>query len=209
MMKYFAGAISALFFGWLVVQAVQTAPTQWQKIVDLASVEVVQDGSCSGVLVAENTVLTASHCITVGKEDEFLTVNVQGKEYIARVNKINRDSDLALLVIPGVTFKGAVKIAFEQGKILDKVCAIGNPRAILPDTVTCGIISYIDREIKDIKHKLLQVDLSGAPGNSGGGLFNAYGELIGILTNAYATPYEWGGQYVFGTNLKDIKEFLS
>lgn len=83
----------------------------------------------------------------------------------------------------------------------EHVFSIGNPSGELPMTVSQGIISYIDRavEISNVGYMhLLQTDVQINKGNSGGGLFNMYGELVGI-TNAgnlsldginYAIPHK-------------------
>ena len=68
----------------------------------------------------------------------------------------------------------------------ETVFAVGNPSGTLPGTVSSGIISYLEREVSlsDIGiMKLMQIDVPTNPGSSGGGLYNLYGELIGI-TNA-------------------------
>lgn len=82
----------------------------------------------------------------------------------------------------------------------EPVFAIGNPGGELPGSVSRGIISYIDRRISISEIGELDVfqhDATIDHGSSGGGLFNSYGELIGI-TNAgsetlnniyYAIPY--------------------
>jgi serine protease Do len=79
--------------------------------------------------------------------------------------------------------------------------AIGNPSGKLPGSVSDGVISYIDREVNISEvgeMQLFQHVASIDHGSSGGGLFNLYGELIGI-TNAgndaynnifYAIPYQ-------------------
>ncbi|MBE5753937.1 MAG: trypsin-like serine protease [Clostridiales bacterium] len=83
----------------------------------------------------------------------------------------------------------------------ESVFAIGNPSGELPMNVSDGIISYLDRKanINGVGEMLLtQIDVQINHGSSGGGLFNYYGELVGI-TNAgsetydginYAIPYE-------------------
>ena len=85
--------------------------------------------------------------------------------------------------------------------LAEEVYAIGNPGGYLPATVSRGIISYVDRQVSISEVGLLtlfQHDASIDHGSSGGGLFNMYGELIGI-TNAgsdvlnsifYAIPYK-------------------
>ena len=63
------------------------------------------------------------------------------------------------------------------------VIAIGNPLGSLGGTVTTGIISALDREIDvgGTMMNLLQTNAAVNPGNSGGGLFNMSGELVGIV----------------------------
>ncbi len=59
--------------------------------------------------------------------------------------------------------------------------AIGNPTGQLRGTVTQGIISAVKRELtSSTPLRLIQTDAALNPGNSGGPLFNAYGEVIGI-----------------------------
>ena len=69
---------------------------------------------------------------------------------------------------------------------------MGNPTGYLPGTVTKGIVSYINREVsvEDIgTMTLIQVDAAINHGNSGGGLFNLAGELIGVV-NSGADDYQ-------------------
>lgn len=86
-------------------------------------------------------------------------------------------SDLVTAKIPPVEYKA------RRG---ETVFSVGNPTGSLPGTVSSGIISYLEREvaIADLGTMvLMQIDVPTNPGNSGGGLYNLYGELIGI-TNA-------------------------
>ena len=95
-----------------------------------------------------------------------------------------------------------------KAKIMDKnyalvegetIFAIGNPTGVLPGTVTSGVVAYVNRQasIDEIgTMTLIQIGVVINPGSSGGALFNAYGELVGI-TNAgnaskmtyYAIPH--------------------
>ena len=61
--------------------------------------------------------------------------------------------------------------------------AVGNPLGTLSNTVTNGIVSALNREVtvQGNDMNLIQTSASISPGNSGGGLFNANGELIGIV----------------------------
>ncbi len=73
----------------------------------------------------------------------------------------------------------------------ESIFAIGNPGGTLPGSVADGVVSYPEREVivGDVGYMdLMQISVTTNPGNSGGGLYNLYGELIGI-TNAGNTNY--------------------
>ncbi len=76
--------------------------------------------------------------------------------------------------------------------VAEEVFAVGNPTGTLPGSFSAGYVSYLDRvaTVEDIgAMTLLQIAVPINPGNSGGGLYNLYGELVGI-TNAGNTDYE-------------------
>jgi len=133
----------------------------------------------------------------------------------------DRDGDIALLKlkvgdrkdkygeavsIQTATFPNPNTISVEYG---EEVFAIGNPTGRLPMTYLHGYVSYLDRRIAldsvGIMSNLIQHDCAITHGNSGGGLFNMKGQLIGI-TNAgvsdqpglsYAIPYYDSTEYGF------------
>ena len=97
----------------------------------------------------------------------------------------------------------------------DKLCVgdtavvVGNPLGSLGGTVTNGIISALDREIDlgDTKMNLLQTNAAVNPGNSGGGLFNGRGELVGIIVAKSAgSDIEGIG---FAIPINDVKDDIS
>ena len=74
----------------------------------------------------------------------------------------------------------------------ESIFAIGNPTGQLPGSVADGIVSYVNRTItvSEVGYMdVMQISVATNPGNSGGGLYNLYGELIGI-TNAGNTSYD-------------------
>ncbi len=74
----------------------------------------------------------------------------------------------------------------------DGVIAIGNPLG-LGSTVTTGIVSALNRDIKETKvDEFIQVDAPLNPGNSGGPLFNAAGEVVGVNTALFTVGGEGG-----------------
>lgn len=98
------------------------------------------------------------------------------------VLKLNLDGYAGLTV----TKAHPVNVSNRPYSIGQTVFAIGNPAGIYPFTASSGIISYINREtnVSGVgAMTLLQVDTPLNHGNSGGGLFNLYGELIGIVNS--------------------------
>lgn len=91
----------------------------------------------------------------------------------------------------------------------DYAVAIGNPLGQLGGTVTDGIISALDREvtIDNQTMNLLQTNSEISPGNSGGGLFNGNGELIGIV-NAKSSSEAVEG-IGFAIPINDVQDVLS
>ena len=70
----------------------------------------------------------------------------------------------------------------------DRVLAIGNPLGELTFSMTGGMVSCMDRAINvdGTPFNMIQTDASINPGNSGGPLFNAYGEVVGIVSAKYS-----------------------
>lgn len=96
------------------------------------------------------------------------------------------EEDIAVLMLKGSNYKLATlrEITEESTiKLGETVFAIGNPLGKLGGSVTKGIISCLNREIS-IDNKvmsLMQTDVAINSGNSGGGLFDINGRLIGIV----------------------------
>ncbi len=141
------------------------------------------EGHGSGVIISEDGyILTNNHVI-----EDATKINVRlrnGKEYEAKL--IGRDSktDTAVIKIEEKGLKYAILGDSSQLQVGDLAVVIGNPLGELGGTVTSGIISALEREISIDKKKmnLIQTDAGVNPGNSGGGLFNSNGELVGIVT---------------------------
>ena len=131
--------------------------------------------SADGYIVTNNHVIEGANKITVTTRD--------GSEYDAALVGTDAKTDLAVLKVNGTGMKAVSYGDSESLVVGEAVVAIGNPLGQLGGTVTNGIISSLDREI-DIegeKMTLLQTDASVNPGNSGGGLFDSTGALIGIV----------------------------
>ena len=145
----------------------------------------------SGVIIHEDGyILTCNHVVENAKSVVVKLSDGVSKYSAALVGR-DEASDLAVLKIQP---KGEQPLtAAKHGKsgylvVGERVVAIGNPLGMLGGTVTDGIISATEREIstENGKMTLLQTNAAINSGNSGGGLFNLKGELIGIVNAKYA-----------------------
>lgn len=142
----------------------------------------VVSGAGSGVIVSEDGTILTNHHVVDGAQSVKVTLP-GGEEYDATVLGSDKQSDIAVLKIDATGLTPAVIGSTENLRVGDFVLAIGNPTGTLQGTVTDGIVSALNRDvtIDGITMNLIQMSAAVSPGNSGGGLFNANGELIGIV----------------------------
>lgn len=144
--------------------------------------EYVTSGSGSGVILTQDGyIITCYHVIANATK---ITVYLNsGAEYEATLIGQDMDNDIAILKISDGNLTPVILGESKKMVVGDTVVAVGNPLGELGGTVTSGILSALDREITidGTKMNLLQTNAAVNPGNSGGALFNAYGELIGII----------------------------
>lgn len=142
-------------------------------------------GVGSGFIIsADGLIVTNNHVI-----DGATTVSVQfadGSEHEATI--VGRDplTDLALLDIEGTDLPTVAFGSSDDMRVGDEVIAMGNPFG-LGGTVTTGIVSAMDRNINAGPFdEFIQTDAAINRGNSGGPLFNAQGEVIGVNTAIFS-----------------------
>ncbi len=148
------------------------------------------NASGSGVIVSDDGyILTCNHVVEGARSIEVKLTS--GTSYRAELVGSDASSDIAVLkIVPRETLT-AVKLGSSAALVVgEPVVAIGNPLGTLAGTVTSGIISATERTITmedGTKMTLLQTDAAVNSGNSGGGLFNLRGELVGIVNAKYAS----------------------
>jgi len=142
--------------------------------------------SADGYIVTNNHVINGAQAITVRLSNE--------QEYEATLIGTDAKTDLAVLKINAENLQPVILGHSSELLVGQAAIAIGNPLGELGGTVTSGIISALDREITidGETMSLLQTDAAVNPGNSGGGLFNLLGELIGVV-NAKSSGSEIEG----------------
>lgn len=147
-------------------------------------------GSGSGVILTANGyIATNAHVVSELGANGSIKVYLQdGTAHDAVLVGVDDVTDLAVIKIEAEGLPAVVVGASGNAVVGDTVYAIGNPLGVFASSVTDGIISGLDRlvEMENGGMTLMQTNAAVNPGNSGGGLFNAAGELIGIV-NAKAT----------------------
>jgi Do/DeqQ family serine protease len=154
-----------------------------------------QQGSGSGVIISEDGYIVTNNHVVDGADEVTVVMNDK-KTLIAKVIGKDAATDLAVLKVedqklPYLTFGNSDDVRLGQW-----VLAVGYPLS-LETTVTAGIVSAKYRNIGINQTKIgnnstavesfIQTDAAVNPGNSGGALVNARGELIGI-NSAIASP---------------------
>ena len=144
----------------------------------------------TGVIAGENgLIITNAHVIEGCASAEVTLYN--NESYEALLVGADMVSDLALLKIDCTSLPAASFADISSLSVGDPVAAIGNPLSEeFRSTLTNGIISAIDRGMNYNGHtmSLLQTNAAINQGNSGGALFNMYGQVVGI-TNMKMMSY--------------------
>lgn len=149
--------------------------------------QYVTSGAGSGVILSEDGyIITNNH--VVSDATNIKVVLYDDTEYEATLVGTDRQSDIAVLKIEASGLVAPTLGNSDQLAVGQNVLAVGNPLGELGGTVTNGIISALGRQVnvEGTSMTLLQHNAAVSPGNSGGGLFNEQGELIGIV-NAKST----------------------
>jgi len=144
--------------------------------------ERVQNSLGSGIIINPNGyILTNNHVIK--DADKILVLLQDGREALAKVIGIDRETDLAVLKIDLNELETITIGDPSQAMVGDVVLAIGNPYGF-GHTVTQGIISATGRHGLELTtyENFIQTDAAINPGNSGGALVDARGRLLGIST---------------------------
>ena len=146
--------------------------------------EYVSTGAGSGVIIDESGIIVTNHHVIENANHVVVTLT-DGSEYEARFIGSDETSDLAIIKIDpnGKQLTVASLGCSDDIKVGEDVIVLGNPLGSLGGTLTNGIISATERTItvNGIEMVLLQTTAAVNPGNSGGGLFNMAGQLIGII----------------------------
>jgi S1-C subfamily serine protease len=148
----------------------------------------VPAGAGSAVaLTPDGFMLTSAHVVT-GPGRSGRAAFVDGRELSFEIVGLDRLSDLAVLRVDGDALVPAELGDAEELKVGQLVVAIGNPHGFA-GSVTAGVVSALGRSLPARSGRtfryidnVIQTDAALNPGNSGGGLVNSAGHLVGINT---------------------------
>lgn len=149
--------------------------------------------SGSGFIIStDGYIVTNYHVVELAK-DNGLALKVllhDGTSYPATIIGYEEDNDVAVIKIEATGLNAVTRGTNDTMKVGETVYAIGNPLGELDYTMTNGIVSAMDRVIavsESISINMFQIDAAVNSGNSGGPVYNARGEVIGIVSAKYAS----------------------
>lgn len=144
--------------------------------------------SGSGFIISKDGYILTNHHVI--EDSNSITVSFyDGTSKEATLVGYDASNDIAVLKVEADNLVPVVLGDSKNINVGDTVVAIGNPLGELTFSLTSGTISALEREITistGSTMRLLQTDCAINSGNSGGALFNLYGEVIGITNAKYS-----------------------
>ena len=140
------------------------------------------------ILTQDGYILTNYHVVEGSNSIKVTTYD--GTSYDAQLIGYDESNDIAVLKIDASDLTPVVLGDSDTLNVGDSVVAIGNPLGELTFSLTTGVVSALNREVtlsSNVTMNLIQTDCAINSGNSGGALFNLYGEVIGITNAKYSS----------------------
>lgn len=166
-------------------------------------------GTASGIIISKDGYIVTNNHVVEDMDSYTVKVNntdpntglVESETYDAELIGTDEDTDLAVLKIDANDLPAAVLGDSNQLHVGDDVITVGNPLG-LENSVSKGIVSGLNRQISDSVRGLssIQTDACINSGNSGGALFNMYGEVVGVVNSKYVNSYAEGVGFAITIN---------
>ena len=134
-----------------------------------------------GYIITNYHVIEGANTVTVSTYD--------GTQYDAKIIGYDESNDVAVLKVEAEGLTPVVIGSSSKLNVGDSVVAIGNPLGELTFSLTAGAVSALNRDVtmsSGSTQELIQTDCAINSGNSGGALFNMYGEVVGITNAKYS-----------------------
>ena len=149
----------------------------------------------SGIIISDDGyILTNNHVVSSSEAEAYYQVSEATKitvtlfnddtQYEATIVGTDEETDLAVIKIDATGLTKAEFADSDSIKVGEFAMAVGSPLG-LQSTITCGVVSAVNREVTDTdgkKYTLIQTDAAINAGNSGGALVNSEGKVIGVNT---------------------------
>ncbi len=151
--------------------------------------ETTSAASGSGFIITSDGYIVTNYHV-VEDSDEITVSTYDGTSYQAELVGYDEDNDVAVLKIDAEGLTPVVLGDSDSLSVGDEVVAIGNPLGELTFSLTSGVVSALNRSVTlstNVTMSLIQTDCAINSGNSGGALFNMYGEVIGITNAKYSS----------------------
>ena len=165
--------------------------------------------SGSGFIISDDGYILTNYHVVENAHDADLDIEVMtydGTEYNAKIVGVEPNNDVAVLKIDATGLSAALLGNSDDLRVGDAIYAVGNPLGELEFSMSTGHVSALDRVINTQESESLnmfQVDAAVNEGNSGGPVYNAMGEVVGIVTAKYSSNGVEGLGFAIPVN--DIK----
>lgn len=205
------GSVSVLVEGNRKTSEIQTAQVNTDKVMTEAEVyaanvpstvgittsittnfwgfQTTSAASGSGFIISDDGYILTNHHVIENSNSITVTM-YDGSAYEAALVGYDASNDIAVLKIEATGLTPVVLGDSDTMNVGDHVVAIGNPLGELTFSLTSGLISAKDRQITmsgGATMNLIQTDTAINSGNSGGALFNMYGEVVGVTNAKYSS----------------------
>ena len=145
--------------------------------------------SGSGFIISKDGYILTNHHVI--EDSTSITVSFyDGSSKEAKLIGYDASNDIAVLKVEADDLTPVILGNSNNLNVGDSVVAIGNPLGELTFSLTAGAVSALDREVtisNGTAMRLIQTDCAINSGNSGGALFNLYGEVVGITNAKYSS----------------------
>lgn len=166
------------------------------------------------ILTADGYILTNYHVIE--NSNSVKVTMYDGASYDATIVGYDESNDIAVLKIDATGLTPVVLGDSDELNVGDSVVAIGNPLGELTFSLTSGAVSALNREVtlsSNVTMDLIQTDCAINSGNSGGALFNSYGEVVGITNAKYSSSSSSGSASIdnigFAIPINHVKNIIT
>ena len=167
----------------------------------------------SGFVLTEDGYIATNYHVVKGATSIKVSM-YDGSSYPAYLLGYNQSKDVAVLKMDVTGLQPVILGDSDQLNVGEQIMAVGNPLGELTFSLSAGIVSALEQEVTFSDSgtmKLIQTDCAINSGNSGGAMFNSYGEVVGIATGKYSGA-TGSGSYIdnigFAVPINDIKGIL-